>query len=1102
MDCLKCGFSNPDSARFCAGCGASVASVKCPHCQSTNASGSRFCNSCGNSLAVPGQQHEPIDSPANPSRAERRLLTVMFCDLVDSTSIVEDLDPEETRSIIRDFQSQSRAVIEQYGGRITEYLGDGIVAQFTRHETNAERAINSALELIRKLKESDIKFGTESKKIQVRCGIATGMAVVGDMLGDTHIRSESAIGLPLNLAARIQNLANPDEIIIAGDTHRLTRGLFEFEDIGLHTLKGIKNPQQVWRVLKEKHVSSRFIAHAADITPMVDRQEAMDFLLEAWDRSKNGQAATVVFSGEAGIGKSRILQELDKKIANDTFFYLDYQCAPYHVNTSLYPLISRFENAAQFEHGDSNEQRLAKLESLIRPSASDFEGVMPAFASLLGLKADDKWPTPKLDPEEKKQWIFNALINNMFSLAIARPLLIKIEDVHWIDPTTLELMSRMVKALPGHPILLLITTRPGFKPDFMDESHVSLLEIDRLPEQYTAQLVKGVKGSDTLPVDVLEEVIKRTEGIPLFIEELSKSLLEGMTSEGSLVDSSLLAKKDIPTTLHDSLLSRLDRLPNESRLIAQLAAVIGRQFSFDLLEQVADYKNKNLYQDLTPLLESQLVFQDKAPPSAEFSFKHALVRDVAYENLLQSERVDIHKRIAEAIEGSYPEIIKNTPELVARHFTEGRQYEKAVQYWLEAGKKASQSSANVEARSHLETAVELLSNFKKEQKRDELELEILIYLGPLLKILEGTGAQSTRSTYDRIIELCDVLPDSPLHFTGLWGRWHNSLSFKDDYGIGWTQKLDKLAQRLNDDGYKLQACHCKWTTLFHLGEFSTAYNEIKKGREYYDKSTHSNHASLYGGHDPNVCAYGFGCLVLWLMGFPEKALVEAYECANWADELNHTGSLLQSIEANLLLHQFRKDPDQLIHWTDSLEKFCANNKLPEYEAMIDIHRGWSFVKLGKIDQGLELMKRGYNIRVNISGSEDTLLYADMFADVFSIIHEYENALEYIDRALDVSDAGGFYYWLAELYRRKAVVFLSMDNEVESRKSVKKALDISKDQNSKMLQLRSAITLVELNIKFKSDKLNISELKEIFDSFQEGFKTPELIKAKSLLNKHS
>lgn len=1101
MDCLKCGFSNPDNARYCGGCGASVASLQCPHCQSDNAPGSRFCSHCGNSLAEPGQPVRDLNPDSWQSKAERRLLTVMFCDLVGSTSIVADLDPEETRKIIRDFQSHSRAIIEEFGGRITEYLGDGIVAQFIRHETNAERAIKCALELIRKLNDSDITYGTKNKHIQVRCGIATGLAVVGDMLGDARIRSESAIGLPLNLAARIQSLANPDQIVVAGDTHRLTRGLFEFEDMGLHTLKGIKNPQPVWRVLKEKHVSSRFAAHAADITPMVDRKETLDALLSTWENCKQGNAATIVFSGEAGIGKSRILQELGKRISADDYYFLDYQCAPYHVNTSLFPLISRFEDSAGFEHGDSNDVRLAKLESLVRRSGRDIEKAMPPFASLLGLQAEEKWPVPNLDPDEKKQWIFSALIDNMFSLAANKPLLIKIEDVHWIDPTTLELMSRMVRALPGHPILLLITTRPGFDADFMEQPHVNLLEIDRLPQKYTAKLVDAVKGTDSLPREVLNEVIKRTEGIPLFIEELSKSLLEVMNTDGITMNSSQLAKKDIPTTLHDSLLSRIDRLPGASRLVAQLAAVIGREFSFDLLEQVADYQDKNLYKDLTPLLESQLVYQEKPPPAAEFCFKHALVRDVAYENLLQSERVDIHKRIALAIEESYPEIIANTPELLARHFTEGREFEKAVQYWLKAGKKASENSATVEARSHLDLGLSLLKNIDDSDYRDRYELAYLLALGPIVMSESGTGARETNEIYTRALEISNQNSDPGLRFVALWNSWRMSITDGFPEAVKWADELMDFAKQTHEDEHLLQAHHCQWGTLYNLGKQVDCGQHIDIGLQLYDAARHANHASIYGGHDPKVCGLSQNALSMWLKGYPDQSVQEMNKAIEWTDSLGHLGSLLHNLDTRIMLYKFLCDIDSLKRELTNLSDLCKEHELLDYTAKEKIFSGWVKLFENRLKEGLHLLEQGLNMQLHTGNWEDRPVYFEMSAELKGRLGLYDSAMNDIERALNDSATSGVSYWDAELYRRKGELLMSREgaDSKDAEAAFDKSLEIARHQNVKSLELRAACSYARLLSSRENYLAAHSLLKRSYEFFSEGFNTKDLSQARDLLD---
>ena len=1092
VECKKCGFSNPQGARFCGGCGNSIASLDCQNCGSSNQPGSRFCSACGKSLVIESKPEQKLEE----SQAERRLLTVMFCDLVDSTTIVDSLDPEETRSIIRGFQAHARAIIEQFGGRITEYLGDGIVAQFTRHETNAERAINAGLGLIRKLEDENIIISSTGKAVQVRCGIATGLAVVGDMLGDARIRSESAIGLPLNLAARIQGLANPSEIVIAGDTFRLTRGLFEFEDIGEHALKGIKDPQRVWRVIKEKNVSSRFMAHSAEMTPMVDREDAMGVLLNCWESSKRGQADAVIFTGEAGIGKSRILQELGKRISKDNFFYLEYQCAPYHTNTALYPLTSRLEVAAGYERNDNNEQKLEKLEKLVAMSSEDMVFDMPAFVSLMGLRADPKWPMPNLDPDEKKERIFTALINNMFALAKTKPLLIKIEDVHWIDPTTLELMGRMIKSLKGHNILLLITSRPGFDADFLEETHVTRLEIDRLPQQYTAQLIQGVQGTENLPQEVIHEILQRTEGIPLFAEELSKSLMETLQFDGSSDNS--LVKKDIPTTLHDSLLSRLDRLPKTSRTIAQLAAVIGRDFSFDLLEHIADYQDKNLFKDLTPLLEAQLVYQDKAPPYAEFCFKHALVRDVAYENLLQSERVDIHKRIAEAIEDNYPQIIKNTPELVARHFTEGKQYEKAVKYWLEAGKKASQQFALLEAREHLTSGINVLGQLPENNENKLIKLEILITLGPVLMALEGSGSEITRKNYKDAVNLCDQLPESGMQFTALWGQWQVSLDYQGDHGLVWANRLEQLANKLEDNDLKLQAHHCQWTTFFHHGEFGKAHKHIIDGLGFYCTDKHKFHSRLYGGHDPRVCGHGFLSHVLWFLGRYNESLHHGKLCFQYANDIKHTGSYLHAIELNLLLAQFGNDAIQTEYWTEELKKICERIGLPEYEGKLLCCKGIVSINSGELERGIDFIEKGLIELEKIGTTEDVPFFTENLARACGETHSASRGLKYIDEIIDSLESYSLRYWQAEIYRRKAELLAKLRKVDEALTYFNKSLNLATEQGALSLQLRTAISYYNFNSENSLYPKSRDLLENIYSKFSENEESPDLRQATDFL----
>jgi class 3 adenylate cyclase len=403
VECLKCGFTNPEQARFCTGCGAGMSAIKCSHCNTENSPGSRFCNSCGQALTGDAPKNELLSA-----HAERRILTVLFCDLVDSTKLVDNLDPELSRAIIRDFQTICKEATEKFEGRVSTYLGDGIVALFSRHESNAERAINTALEINREIARATGSFSQSNQKIEVRCGIATGLAVVGDdMLGHSQLRQETAIGLPLNLAARIQSLAEPGGVAIGDATYQMTSGLFEFEDIGRHPLKGIKEPQQVWLVTAEKSINSRFVAHAAALTPMVDRTEILEKLKACWDKSILTEGEVVVFTGEPGVGKSRITQELNNKISTKgDYLKIEYQCSPYHTNTALYPVISRLKAASGFEHGESPADQIGKLEELIRRSSDDFQRDMPAFVDLLSLPAEDKWPAPNLEPDEKRNGFF------------------------------------------------------------------------------------------------------------------------------------------------------------------------------------------------------------------------------------------------------------------------------------------------------------------------------------------------------------------------------------------------------------------------------------------------------------------------------------------------------------------------------------------------------------------------------------------------------------------------------------------------------------------------------------------------------------------------
>jgi predicted ATPase/class 3 adenylate cyclase len=1056
VECLKCGVENPANANFCSGCGTKAGSIVCGHCEADNAPGSSFCIGCGQPLRS--------DAPKQALRsahAERRILTVLFCDLVDSTVLVDNLDPELSRTIIRDFQIISKAVIERLGGRISTYLGDGVVALFARHESNAERAINTALQIIREIGQERDSFSQSGQKIQVRCGIATGLAVVGDdMLGQSRVREETAIGLPLNLAARIQGLAERNGVAVSEASYQMTRGLFEFEDIGQHALKGIKEPQQVWRVVRGKSISSRFIAHAAELTPMVDRSETLQTLMDCWKAATRQHAQTVLITGEPGIGKSRVVQEMNDIISlQEEHHHPQYQCSPYHNNTALHPVITRLKTAAGIEEGDGHKLQLEKLEALVKNSSQDVAADMPAFVDLLNLPSGEKWQHAHPDADEKKEWIFSTMLNNMLYLSKSRPVLITIEDVHWIDPTTLDLLNRLIGAIKGHAILLIITAREGYDEALLRQTDITLLELEKLPQEYAHQLLNQVQGQNKLPGKVLDEILERTDGIPLFIEELSKNLMEMELGNVSLLGSDVIT---LPATVQESLLARLDRLPEAARTIAHLAAVIGRDFSFDLLEKVAEYRDKNLYQDLTPLLKAQMVFQRKAPPNAEFSFKHALFRDVAYETLLKSDLVRIHRRIAEVIEQDYPDMTSNNPELVARHFTEGGDYSKAVSYWLSAGIKASRQFALIEARAHLTQGLQCLDKCPDGDQLDSVRLEYLIALGPVLMALEGSGSEITRKNYSEAVSLCNQLPASAMQFMALWGQWNVSMDYNRDHGLIWADRLQQLAEELDTAELKLQAHHCQWATRFHYANHEDAQNHLNQGLALYQLEAHRHHAGVYGGHDPKVCGLSFLSWVLWFRGQFNQAASESRHSLDFAGKLDHAGSYLHAVELNLSLSLFQRDRDRTRELTDELESICRKLNLPEYAGKLNCCRGIVMSDGGDLKQGIELIRKGLVELDEVGTNEDVPVYTEYLARLLGEAGRSEQGLEHLDELVDSLQKQRLRYWHPELYRRKGKLLLDRGEHQLALSNLLKALKMADRQQALALSLRAALALHLLN----------------------------------------
>ena len=679
------------------------------------------------------QRPSSTEVPIAPhDTAERRQVTVMFSDLVGSTALSARMDPEDLREVISAYQKCVAETVRRFGGFVAKYMGDGVLVYFgypQAHEDDAAQAVRAGLELIGAV--SSLKHDAP---LQTRVGIATGLVVVGDLIGSGEAQERGIVGETPNLAARLQALAEPNTVVIAEGTRRLLGNLFELEDLGAKELKGISGPIRAFAALRASAVESRFEAlHATNLTALVGREEELELLLRRWSKAKTGEGQVVLLSGEAGIGKSRLTAALLENVASEPHTRLRYFCSPHHRDSALYPAITQLERAAGFRRDDTAEQRLDKLKAVLSQGTNDLREVVPLIADLLSISTGDGYPPIDLKPQKRKERTLAALISQVEGLSAKEPVLMIFEDVHWSDATTRESLDLLIDGVPRLRVLVIITFRPEFTPSWVGRPHVTLLALNRLPPRLRAVMIAQVTGGKALPKEITDQIIDRTDGVPLFIEELTKSVVDsgGVIEAGDryAVTGSALA---IPTTLQASLLARLDRLAS-AREVAQIGAALGRSFSHELISAVANIPQPQLDDALEELVRAELIFRRGTPPEAEYTFKHALVQDAAYATLLHSRRRELHARVADTLERA--RVVDRAavrPEILAYHLAQTPATERAVAYLREAAQVAAERWANAEAVQHLSRARELSSKLDDGQAKRELELAILLELGPML----------------------------------------------------------------------------------------------------------------------------------------------------------------------------------------------------------------------------------------------------------------------------------------------------------------------------------------------------------------------------------
>jgi class 3 adenylate cyclase/predicted ATPase len=1053
-------------------------------------------------LTAAQQATSASSAPSSPVtiEAERRQLTVMFCDLVGSTELAARLDPEDLRQVIAAYHRAVTETVAGLDGFVAKYMGDGVLVYFgypRAHEDDAERAVRAGLGAISAVGRLDFK----SVKVQARVGIATGLVVVGDLIGEGSAQEQSVVGETPNLAARLQALAEPDTVVIAAGTRRLVGDLFEYRDLGAVEVKGIAAPVPAWQVLRPSAVASRFEAlRGSALTRLVGRDEEVDLLLRRWARAKAGDGQVVLISGEPGIGKSRITAALAERLHAEPHIRLRYFCSPYHQDSALYPFIDQLGHAAGFAHDDLPGAKLDKLDALLARAAPPEEDV--AFvADLMSLPASERHPLPKLSSQRKKERTLEALIRQLEGLARRQPVVMVFEDAHWIDPTSRELLDLTIERVRSLPVLLIVTFRPEFQPPWTGQPQVTMLALNRLDRRDRTALVEQIAGGKALPGEIIDQIVDRTDGVPLFVEELTRSVLEsGLLHEEQdrYVLDGALPPLAIPTSLHDSLMARLDRLASV-RLVAQIGAAIGREFSYALLRAVSRLPEEELQAALARLVASELVFQRGTPPDAVYAFKHALVQDAAHGSLLRSARQQLHTQIAEALKAHSPEMLDSQPELFAQHYAEAGLVEKSAAYWGKAGHRSAARSAMTEAAAQFQKALDQLALLPDNPKRQRQELELRSSFGAVLQAVKGFGAPETGHAYARARELWEQL-GSPAEFLrvpfgqSLYHLYRGEL----DLALRLDEGLLRLSRQRNDSTGLVMGHLSSGRTLMFAGRLASSRSYLEAALALYDPISHGSLVPQIESY-PQVRSQAFLGIVLFCLGFPDQALAQSSSAIAEARRLAHPPSLAWSLTLGAVLLSLVGENSALDEPAGQLVEVATEQGFPFYRALGTISRGWVTVRNGDVAEGMSLLRSG-SAAFRATGAELWLPYhIALRARACEIAGQIEEASALLDEALQIVKRTGERWFAAELYRHEGQLLLQQGHAEAAEELYRKALSIAREQGAKLWELRAAASLARLRRDQGRRAQARDLLAPVYGWFTEGFDTPDLKEAKALLD---
>ena len=1103
MHCTNCAAEVPEQRKFCGHCGAAVVR-RCLACGAANPALNKFCGDCGTKLRVDSPAVVPTAPDSRP--IERRQLTVLFCDLVGSIALSARLDPEDFGAIIAGYRRCITETVGCFDGFVARHHGDGAVVYFGyphAHEDDAERAVQASLALVQAVAALPTK-----EKLSARVGVATGVALVGDMSDSAISEEHGILGDTPNLAARLQSLAQPGGVIISDRTKTIAGPQFEYLDLGKVEIKGFVKPVAAWQVAGKTAVTSRSHAlQSSDLLPLIGRDEEMELLLRRWERAKSGEGQVVLLSGEAGIGKSRLTVALLEQLAREPHIRLRCFCSPQHTDSMLYPVIGEMLRAARFAHDDSQQVKMDKLDALLAQSSTPPQDAA-LFAEMLSLPNDGRYPPVEVEPQLRRQKTLKALGSQIEALARINPVLVIFEDAHWADPTSLELFARTVDLAVSHRLLILVTFRPEFSPPLIGRPHVTELTLHRLAPRDIDFLIERVVGSRSLPAGIRQDIIERTDGIPLFAEEMTKAVLdaEGESDAQRVFAGGPTPVVAVPASLQASLMSRLDRL-GPAKNVAQVGAAIGRAFPHMLLAALARKPKEELDSDLDRLIAAGLLFRHGTPPYANYLFKHALVQDVAYSTLLREQRRTLHARIAEILESQFAEIAESQPELLARHYTKADLIEKSARLWGKAGQRSQERSALVEAAEQLGQALAQIATLPStsDLRREQIILQVAL-LNTLMHV-KGYGAPETKAAVAQVralIEQAERLgepPDDPsLLLSALFGQWIvNFINFNGDVARELAARFLALGEKQGAAVPLMIGHRTMASTLALMGDLVEAKAHYNEALALYRPAEHRRLMTRFG-QDLRVTCLAFRSMALWLLGYPEAALKDA-DCALMeARQIEHAATLMFTLNFPILVNTYCGNYHSANEHLKELVALAEEKGATFRKAEGVLRRGYILTLTGKATKAVEIVTSGIDLWRSAGSTIFTPEQEFMLAIAHADSGQFDDAWRCIGKAMTAMHATKERWCEAEAHRVAGEITLKSPQRdvAKAQAYFEHSLSLARAQQAKSWELRAAMSLARLLSDQGKRQTARDLLAPIYDWFTEGFDTSDLRKAKALL----